>query len=779
MAKPTISLCMIVKNLDDNVFRETLKNLKPQVDEIIVVTDDEDYKRPHGYWSSGLAPLVSFIDYKWNDDFAEARNLSFDKATSDYIFWIDADDVVIHPEKLPELAEAMQSNGIDWCHMEYLYEKDEHGRVRMRQWKPRLTRRGTGIWKKSVHEVYEPTTQVTQMLDEEIKIDHQHIGELHTIESGKRNLAILLREYEQDGEATDPRTLYYLGNTFMAMSNWADAIPFYTKHIKKCGWPEEKYFSMHYLCHCYKEVGQTDLALNIALEMTKIFPQWSLAYFDLAEFYSHQDDYKRVIEWTLVGLSKQKPDSKAYFTSDLDYTVFPMLRLAQAYILDGDYEKALHIGERLAEENPEDKLCLEMRDMAREAYALERFVTSFITVAMAISNKDRIKASKLFECLPSSLDQDARIQGVRQRLVPPKNWASNSVVIYCGKGQGGEWAQPSILTGIGGSEEAVINMGEQLTKLGYEVTVYNHCGDFRGKYAGVDYVPYYHFNPKDNFATLISWRTPGLFELDLKAKKKLLWLHDISYPEHFNQKIIDSCDKIIFLSKWHRSNLPDVPEEKVFISNNGINPKDFENLPAKEPNTLLWSSSYDRGLLPFIKNILPLIKKEIPDVVLHVAYGWNNIDKLITEQPGIYPDIEALRAELGPILDNTPGIVHHGRIGHKQLAQLMGKCMVYPYASEFGETNNITSQKMQAAGCYVVTTSQAGGTPERVRFGQVIPGNDIYLNEELQKKFAQTVVGWLEGFQPSKWSTHPNRPRDVLDEFSWEETAKTWQKGLL
>jgi glycosyltransferase involved in cell wall biosynthesis len=293
----------------------------------------------------------------------------------------------------------------------------------------------------------------------------------------------------------------------------------------------------------------------------------------------------------------------------------------------------------------------------------------------------------------------------------------------------------------------------------------------KGEYNGVEYLPYYHFNLKDSFNILIGWRNPAMFMQDFKAKKKLLWLHDIAYAEQFSPKVYENVDKIMFLSKWHRSNLPECPEEKVFITNNGINPKDFENLPEKRPNSLIWSSSYDRGLLPFIKNILPLIKAEIPDVTLDACYGWQNILK---EQH--VPHLRELYQELAPILENTPGITHHGRLPHKKLAQLMGASMVYPYASEFGETNNITSQKMQAAGVSVITTTQSGGTSERVMFGMVVPGNGIYTDKELQKDFAKAVIQDLKEDQ-SKF--HKASRQNILDAFSWEKTASDWEKYLL
>ena len=42
------------------------------------------------------------FDYKWHNDFASARNYAFSHATSDFIMWLDADDIII-PSELKKL----------------------------------------------------------------------------------------------------------------------------------------------------------------------------------------------------------------------------------------------------------------------------------------------------------------------------------------------------------------------------------------------------------------------------------------------------------------------------------------------------------------------------------------------------------------------------------------------------------------------------------------------------------------------------------------------------
>ncbi len=87
--RANISLCMIVKN-EERVLSQCLESAKPFFKEIIVVdtgsTDrTKEIAREHG---------VKLIESTWPDSFAAARNESLSHATGDWIFWLDADDVL-------------------------------------------------------------------------------------------------------------------------------------------------------------------------------------------------------------------------------------------------------------------------------------------------------------------------------------------------------------------------------------------------------------------------------------------------------------------------------------------------------------------------------------------------------------------------------------------------------------------------------------------------------------------------------------------------------------
>ncbi|MBC2736870.1 MAG: glycosyltransferase [Desulfobacteraceae bacterium] len=93
---PSLSLCMIVKN-EEKYIPRCLESLKPVVDEMIVVdTGSTDA-------TIDIAAVFGarLFNFKWNDDFAAARNHSLEKATGDWILVMDADEVVASTDHKP------------------------------------------------------------------------------------------------------------------------------------------------------------------------------------------------------------------------------------------------------------------------------------------------------------------------------------------------------------------------------------------------------------------------------------------------------------------------------------------------------------------------------------------------------------------------------------------------------------------------------------------------------------------------------------------------------
>ena len=105
----TISLCMIVRD-EERVLEQALVSAQPFFDEIIVVdTGSTDRTK-----EIAMKYASKVVDFEWVDSFAAARNESLKHATSDWIFWMDADDT-LPPGSGAEIRRAAASapSGID------------------------------------------------------------------------------------------------------------------------------------------------------------------------------------------------------------------------------------------------------------------------------------------------------------------------------------------------------------------------------------------------------------------------------------------------------------------------------------------------------------------------------------------------------------------------------------------------------------------------------------------------------------------------------------------
>jgi glycosyltransferase involved in cell wall biosynthesis len=131
--KPTVSLCMIVKDEED-FLSQCLQSVRDVVDEIILVDT--------GSSDATLEIARSFkakvFQHEWKEDFSEARNVSLKHATSDWILYLDADEVLDQKsaQTLPEVLQRTEHFGFFFC----IYNVKENGFVSGRHYTIRLFR---------------------------------------------------------------------------------------------------------------------------------------------------------------------------------------------------------------------------------------------------------------------------------------------------------------------------------------------------------------------------------------------------------------------------------------------------------------------------------------------------------------------------------------------------------------------------------------------------------------------------------------------------------------
>jgi glycosyltransferase involved in cell wall biosynthesis len=108
-APPTLSLCMIVKN-EEEYLPQCLESVKSIVDEMVIVDTGSTDRTVEIAESFG----AKVFHHPWNNDFAEARNVSLRRATCDWILVLDADEVIAKRD-LPRIRPLL-SNRNAWAY---------------------------------------------------------------------------------------------------------------------------------------------------------------------------------------------------------------------------------------------------------------------------------------------------------------------------------------------------------------------------------------------------------------------------------------------------------------------------------------------------------------------------------------------------------------------------------------------------------------------------------------------------------------------------------------
>jgi hypothetical protein len=114
-----------------------------------------------------------------------------------------------------------------------------------------------------------------------------------------------------------------------------------------------------------------------------------------------------------------------------------------------------------------------------------------------------------------------------------------------------------------------VRLAEQLSELGYVVTVYGQVHE--GAYKDVLFRDWRTFDPMEPRQAVISSRAPWLFDRPVIAAKRLLWLHDTDCGSELTEERADSIDHVLALSRWHSTHLaeryPFIADKLVQIRN--------------------------------------------------------------------------------------------------------------------------------------------------------------------------------------------------------------------
>lgn len=315
----TISVCMIVKD-EEKVLARCLDTLFDLVDEIIIVdTGSKDKTK-----QIAAKYTDKIYDFHWIHDFAAARNYSFSKATMDYIYVADADEVLEEDNRqqflrlkqtlLPEI-EIVQMKYANQLAYNTTYNFDI-------EYRPKLYKRLRSFhWIEPIHESVDlhPVTY-----DSEIVIHHKPINS-----HADRDFMTFQKVIKKDGRLSKKlyemyaRELYIAG----APKDFIEAYPYFSEFANQenCTERERKIYEC-ILVKCGRLMKDYNCMMKYSLRNIADGKGSAEVCFELGEYFMELGDDKEATIWYYNAANETESELNLHYSGD-----YPLERLVRCF----------------------------------------------------------------------------------------------------------------------------------------------------------------------------------------------------------------------------------------------------------------------------------------------------------------------------------------------------------------------------------------------------------------------------------------------------------------
>lgn len=805
--KSTLYLNMIIGDFEPKeIVERSIESVYKFVDGMYITVTYTD-KKP-----TDIHPLVKLLKkykanvtfYKWTKNFADARQFALNqvpRGETTFVYWQDADDVLLRGENLHKVSDEMVVLHNAAIYFNYLYqvELDEQGNIKeilIQHKRERIIRNDdTWKWVGDLHE-----TLIEQKQENLIRHMRDDCEVLHLTDNSRldknidRNIEILEAAVAKE-ERKDPRTIVYLAKAYFDKCKMVEmpkrkiymdlALNLFHEYLEgsgkpgelgyrePSGWKEERSQAWSFIAEIAVLSGHPEAAVGAyqnAIDECPYFPNY---YIDLAMCHVMLGDYKQGRHWLNVGTAIEEPESTV-ITYPKELKLRALETSFQININENKLDWALEDAEKLLKLEPNSQMAKDRLKTVKSLWSYNKACQSVVFLGKYLEDiKEADKLPHLVQSIPNDMKHEKFAAEMKHLFFPPKIWAENEIAIVCGPGFE-KWSPDSIKTGLGGSEEAVVYLSQELNKLGWKVTVYANP-EKAGNYDGVEYKIWHDLNPKDDFNVLILWRSVGFVDVNPKAKFTMLWLHDVPNNPDFTEERVAKLDKIAVLSEYHKSLLrlhkngvfEPMPEEKIFVTSNGIPQIDIKEWKGN-PKRAIYMSSPDRGLV-YLLRMWPRVKAVVNDAELHIFYGWDVYDAIHAGNPARTKWKASVMAMM-----KQDGVFYHGRVGHEDLHKEIAKSGVWAYPTDFEEISCISAMKAQRLGAVPVVTDYAA-LQETVKNGLKL---DVDIStDEGQKEFEQALIKILKD-PAAQGDIRKSMMEWAKDYFNWDNVAKLWDERL-
>lgn len=314
-------------------------------------------------------------------------------------------------------------------------------------------------------------------------------------------------------------------------------------------------------------------------------------------------------------------------------------------------------------------------------------------------------------------------------------------------------------TGVGGGITARIRMAHALAEYDHEVKLYVNCP----KAESIEGVRYQHSSQLERVdADIFIVSTSGgglnlsqLHSKEIAAKLRILMVHGIDPPMGID---LTEFDYIYALSNFVRGIIVErwgIEGRKVFVSHRGVKSDLYKStgdqVPKRYPFGIVYTGHPSKGLESAIA-VTRLLRQRDTRFSLHIYGGYR------------------LWGEAERAIEGEPGVVYHGLIGQRELAQQMQQYGFSLNLQAREEPFGMVLIEAMKAGCIMIA-SPVGAFPEIIQHGQngfLVAGD--HTDDTTQLAAAELILELVA--QPDYCDSIRGNAKDYP--FDWHIITETW-----
>lgn len=335
-----ISACMIAKNEEKNIAR-CINSYKSIVDEIVVIDTGSTDRTIE--IAQDLGAVV--YNYRWNNDFAAAKNYALSKVNGDWAIVLDADEYFEQAQvgMLRSYLQKLLKKNIHAvaCKMHNI---DADGRILNTIVQVRILRNNGRIcYKNRIHEelsVNSGNLTVSLLEPKQLIIYHTGYAAAISKDKAKRNLSLLLEELEQ---TPNPRLYHYLSDAYLILEQYEECRKYAQLVIDACvsipGYDSKAYQN---IVHSMVNLGYSIEDINFFIEKCIVkFPEHPVFYVYMARSKVNSQEYTKALEnyERALKLQHKYNDIEINFVSSILHEIY--FNIGWLYELKNDHSNAL------------------------------------------------------------------------------------------------------------------------------------------------------------------------------------------------------------------------------------------------------------------------------------------------------------------------------------------------------------------------------------------------------------------------------------------------------